>query len=251
MFSMIRRHLRLSPAGVIAVIALVFAMIGGAFAASNSGTGSATVSKGGKRGPTGPRGPKGPKGPAGPQGVAGANGKDGSNGVTGPTGKDGVSPVGTEFAGAKGTCTEGGVELKGTNTTFACNGKKGAQGIQGEPGPLLETLPSGKAVTGAWGVFSPSGPAFLTATLSYQFKLAAPLAKANIIFLKPGEGETATCPGTAEAPKAAAGNLCIYAKEFPLGKFNTAIFPASMVTGVVVGFEETFLGFGTWALTAP
>jgi hypothetical protein len=49
--------------GVISVIALVFAMLGGAYAASNSNDdGKATASA--KKGPRGPRGKPGPPGPA-------------------------------------------------------------------------------------------------------------------------------------------------------------------------------------------
>ncbi|HKB50891.1 MAG TPA: hypothetical protein VKC63_05620, partial [Solirubrobacterales bacterium] len=54
--------------GVISVIALVFAMLGGAYAASDNGSGKATASAKAKAGPRGPRGKTGPAGPAGPAG---------------------------------------------------------------------------------------------------------------------------------------------------------------------------------------
>ena len=98
MFSTIRRHLRFSPAGVIAVVALVFAMMGGAFAANNSSNsgGGATASAKGKPGPRGKPGKRGPTGPAGPQGSAGVNGKDGKNGTNGVNGTNGApGPEGT------------------------------------------------------------------------------------------------------------------------------------------------------------
>lgn len=249
MFSTIRSHLRLSPAGVIAVVALVFAMVGGAFAANDSGTGAATASKAkSKKGPPGPRGPKGATGPAGAQGIPGANGKDGAagasgkNGIDGADGADGVSPVGTAFAGVKSPCTEGGVEFTGTNTTRVCNG------VKGEPGPLVETLPSGKSMTGAWGFFEEN--AFNTVTISYPFKLASPAA---VVFLGEGEGETTDCPGTAANPQAAAGKLCIYTSagegaNFVVGPIG---FPHSSVTGAFVAFLETTLAFGSWAVKAP
>jgi hypothetical protein len=70
--------------GVISVMALVFAMIGGAYAASSDGGGEATASakkgKQGKPGKRGPTGATGATGPAGPQGAAGAKGDDGANG---------------------------------------------------------------------------------------------------------------------------------------------------------------------------
>jgi hypothetical protein len=93
MLSTMREHLRLSPAGVIAVVALVFAMAGGAFAA-NGGSGATTSAKA-KRGPKGPKGPKGatgaqgPKGDTGPMGPAGPAGAKGDTGLVGPPGPAG------------------------------------------------------------------------------------------------------------------------------------------------------------------
>lgn len=69
--------------GVISMMALVFAMIGGAYAASSDGGGEATASAKGKRGKpgkTGKTGPTGATGAAGPQGPAGAKGDAGANG---------------------------------------------------------------------------------------------------------------------------------------------------------------------------
>jgi len=115
----------------VAVTALVFAMLGGAYAATNSGGGKAVASKA-KAGPRGPRGKTGPAGPAGPQGPAGANGKDGSNGSNGSSGangKDGQSVTGTAIAagGACGTST--GVKYTlGASSTNVCNGEEGESG---------------------------------------------------------------------------------------------------------------------------
>ena len=106
MFSLLRN--RFGIPGIISVIALVFAMIGGAWAANNSGGGKATASaKKGPRGPRGkpgkpgPTGPAGAQGLAGPQGLAGANGKDGSPGSPGTTGAKGATGA-TGPTGAKG-----------------------------------------------------------------------------------------------------------------------------------------------------
>jgi hypothetical protein len=131
MFSPLRN--RFGIPGVISVIALVFAMLGGAYAASNSsGGGKASASAKAKKGPRGPKGatgPAGPAGPAGPQGPAGAKGDNGSNGSNGA---NGTSVANSEFSGAQGTCTEGGTKLVGTATTYACNGKKGTTGTNGK-----------------------------------------------------------------------------------------------------------------------
>ena len=70
MFSTLRN--RFGIPGVISVIALVFAMFGGAYAASNSsGGGKATASAKAKQGPRGKTGKTGPAGPAGPAGPVG------------------------------------------------------------------------------------------------------------------------------------------------------------------------------------
>ena len=53
MLSMLRRNLN-APT-LIAIVALVFAMVGGAVAANSSGGGKAEASADGKRGPRGPK----------------------------------------------------------------------------------------------------------------------------------------------------------------------------------------------------
>jgi hypothetical protein len=117
--------------GVISVIALVFAMLGGAYAASNnSGAGKATASAKGPRGPRGKTGPAGPAGPAGPQGSAGAKGDTGAKGDKGDPGNNGTGV--TNSAEPKGAnCTEGGTKFVGTATTYACTGAKGTNGNPG------------------------------------------------------------------------------------------------------------------------
>jgi hypothetical protein len=152
--------------GVISVIALVFAMLGGAYAANDSGGGGkATASAKAKKGP---RGPKGATGPAGPTGPAGANGKDGANGSNGKDGAQGsVGPQGPPgsagSAGAPGksvlveeipaelgetTCDEQGgaeYEVEGSGEqTVICNGKEGS------PWTANGTLPPGAVETGSY-----------------------------------------------------------------------------------------------------
>ena len=165
--------------GVISVMALVFAMLGGAYAAqSNSGGGKATASAKAKKGPRGPKGatgpagpagPAGPQGPAGPKGDAGANGSNGSNGAPGATGakgSDGKSVVTTPFSGEEelppneGPCTGAGgseVEVEGSeDVEYICNGHNGS---------------GADVLTGVWGVGgergSKEGKAPLEAAINY------------------------------------------------------------------------------------
>jgi len=274
--------------GVISVIALVFAMLGGAYAAndSSSGDSKASASAKAKKGPRGPRGPKGPAGPAGPQGPAGpagAKGDTGAPGANGANGKDGTSVANTvEPKGAN--CADGGTKLVGTVTTYVCNGKAGNAGPEGSPWTLGGTLPPKAMETGTWaihGEYPAFGPVVApisftiplseadVATISKKEGTESPFVHPNIHTLAVGEGETADCPGVALRPEAAPGNLCIYITKAtnystfagpPVGSFDlkeaAGVFAAQGVGSsgaAIVGFaasEGLVEGLGSWAVTA-
>jgi hypothetical protein len=165
MFHRVRRHLNAST--LIALLALVFAVTGGAFAATGHGgspagalasvKAGAAKSKRGPRGPQGPAGPAGKNGAAGPAGPAGPVGAKGETGATGAAGANGVAGAGVTsavFKTDKGGCKEGGVELfSASGTSYVCNGEEstpgqqGIQGIQGLQG--LQGIPgtNGESVT--------------------------------------------------------------------------------------------------------
>lgn len=262
MLSMLRRNVN-APT-LIAIVALVFAMVGGAVAANSSGGGKAEASADGKRGPRGPKGARGPAGPAGPQGPAGA---PGAKGDPGAAGANGVSPTGTAFNGAKGACTEGGVEFKGVNTTLACNGVEGEPGEPGETG-FTEVLPPGKTETGVWGgIFKDEDAAFIPVSLNIPLP-AAP----NPVFVGPNldeqeQGEDEGCPGLiGGTPQAEPGNLCVYVGSatgvFETGQETEVFFldptVQAGVGAVPSGAGLTFICesdpctlYGTFAATAP
>jgi hypothetical protein len=149
MFSTLRN--RFGIPGVISVIALVFAMFGGAYAASNSsGGGKATVSAKAKAGPRGKTGKTGPAGPAGPAGSAGAKG---DAGAAGAAGTPGTSVTSTPLSIGNGTCPEGGAEFKvGASTpTHACNGEEGSNGADGKT--VLSDIGPPSTGTGTSGDF--------------------------------------------------------------------------------------------------
>ncbi len=243
MFSTLRT--RFGIPGVISVIALVFAMFGGAYAASNSsGGGKATASAKAKKGP---RGPKGATGPAGPQGPAGPAGAKGDAGANGSNGTNGTSATTAAYSGAE--CENGGVEVKSASpTTYVCNGEDGETGF-------TETLPTGKSEKGTWGYgFLAEGAGGL-ATISFGIPLAAPV---EAHFLGKFGGGTAECPGTSEEPAAAAGNLCIWEGEYSSGV--TLLFILNPETtapaqagksGALLRFSSGTNGYGVWAVTAP
>ncbi len=156
MFSAIRKRMHVSPATMIASLALVFAMSGGAYAASkyvitSTKQISPKVLKSlqGKAGPAGPAGPAGAAGvgAAGVQGAQGAQGPQGpagtgEKGEKGTTGTAGTSVTSKEIKPGEPACNkEGGSEFTaGASKTTACNGKTG----------FTATLPSGKTETGTW-----------------------------------------------------------------------------------------------------
>ncbi len=90
-------------------------------------------------------------------------------------------------------------------------GPTGPRGEKGEPGPLTETLPSGKTERGMY-VFNgtrPTGGSSYTPNTSISYPL--PLTfNPTMNLIKVGGAPTAQCPGTPSQPTAAAGNLCVY-----------------------------------------
>lgn len=220
MLKAVRRNL--TPPTALAVVALVFAMSGGAVAAKNYATGSAEASKKGKSkkgkpGPRGQRGKRGPKGLIGPQGLMGPQGPKGDTGEQGPV------------------------------------GSQGPKGDTGDPWTAGGFLPSGQSLGGMWvagvGAEIAPGTGAAAAAISFGFPLKGlPVIK---VVKKEQEGteHAAECPGSIFAPKAAKGVLCLYtAEEAPGMTFQSAT--PSPYGGVV-----TFLGTpgtgsaGVWAVT--
>jgi hypothetical protein len=254
MFSAIRK--RLTPATVIATIALVFAMSGGAYAAgkyliTSTKQISPKVLKS-LQGRAGARGATGLQGPAGAPGV-GTPGPQGPAGAAGPKGDTGA----TGAPGAPGT-----------------NGKNGTNGKEGSPWTAGGTLPSGKTETGIWSDSAELG-AHQPAQISFPIPLAEPLAwsegkagepENQVHYVNQLGNEVPTsgkelsshpaCPGTVEKPEATAGNLCIYAHAAsPTGSNENIINPAggatsgmgAATTGALLDAAEAR---GTWAVTA-
>ena len=196
MFQALRKHI--TPATVLAFVALVFAITGGAFAATGSGGGagakaSASVTppavaakakakpktKAGPRGPAGPKGatgatgPGGAAGPAGPAGAAGAKGENGAAGGPGTAGAPGGPgangksvAVAEEKAGGANCKGQGGASLEQEGSgkkVYACNGQTG----------FTETLPQGRTETGTWlANLHASGEAY-DVPISFNIPLAA------------------------------------------------------------------------------
>jgi hypothetical protein len=279
---MLKRRLK-EPFGkaglIVAAIALVFAMLGGAYAATGGSSGKATASakqgkqgprgKTGKTGPAGPAGPagaQGPGGPAGAKGDAGAAGSNGTNGTNGTPGAPGTSVTNTTLAKGSVTCPEGGAEFKvGAGApTHACNGTTG----------YTETLPPGKTETGAWSI-SQSATTEMSAygSVSFPIPLEQPGAEGTAFGFNEEETASETfnshCPGSLAEPDAEPGFLCVYTQfenvKNGLGGFIEPRnfengFGAYGVSGAVLnsaflegaeGVPAVIESYGTWAVTAP
>jgi Collagen triple helix repeat (20 copies) len=232
-----RIHQRLGTAGfVIAIVALIAALSGGAYAASGGLSSkqkkevekiAKSVSKPGTAGATGPAGTPGAKGDAG---STGAEGKQGS---AGNQGSAGTSAEATSFTGSKTvgsvTCTEGGIVVKSAKPEAAvCNGAKGQTGF-------TEKLPSGKTETGTWAIsLSTTENIGANTSVSFPIPLAAAgaegtawaFSQAEVENEEWGKKESNTsegcvvgapgckdtgCRGSVAEPTAPKGTLCVYA----------------------------------------
>lgn len=271
---------RLGIPGLLAIAALVFAMVGGAYAAAGFTKAqekqiAKIAKKNVKRGKPGKPGAAGPAGPAGKDGAAGPAGPPGPVGPQGVPGNDGANGKSVVVGTASATdcptgAPKGGVsiELEGSGIKkFACNGKEGS------PWPGGGILPPGATLTGAWSMtldqpgFSPGEGAGATA-ISFPIQLKEAKGEANVKVVPiagtaPAECENPEHEGaaTAKNPEADPGFLCIYAASpplllgagfTPLGSFpiegtSTGYSTAGAVI-VGVGAEDAF-GLGTFAIT--
>src|SRR5260221_3337221 len=205
MFSSMKRRMNIPL--VVSIGALVFAMVGGAWASTGNG-GHATASA--KKGPPGPRGPKGKTGPVGPGGPAGPQGSPGAAGAKGDTGPKGDK------------------------------GEKGEKGKTGDPWTAGGTLPINSTETGVYGPLKETS-GFSTVIAEggeYQvpifFNIPLATAPTFVYVLNSGDnfGTAAGCPGvTSGIPKADSGKLCVYVEpnNFSLTAATvTAINPAKV-----------------------
>ena len=268
-------HQRFGIPGVIAVCALVFAMLGGAYAASNGGDGATASAKRGKPGPRGKRGPTGPTGPtgaagaAGPQGAAGAAGAKGATGATGTNGTNGTngkSVTVTEIPADEPECAElGGALVEETGNSASavevCNGdegEKGEKGEKGEPWSPNSTLPPEAMLTGAWSF---NGAGEHRVSISFPIRLPAAVEEGFAHFGSVGEGEftaAGACPGGFSNPQPKPGHLCVFKTGFNEATFSGFAGPGGAETpgrpgGFLIfqGESATASGEGSWAYKAP
>jgi hypothetical protein len=264
----------------VAVIALAFAMVGGAYAAGAlTGKQKKEVEKiakqfAGKNGKPGATGPAGPAGAGGAKGDTGAKGENGTPGTAGTNGSPGTNGTNGESvtiaAASNAECSAGGTKFSNkTGSGKACNGISG----------FTSTLPSEKTETGTWS-FQSVGGAEQYMAISFPIPLAAADAAAvSVEALGAANPGTTNCPGSSANPKAEPGFLCVYASNYfnnfpggsgnpnggfkpctltqcakgseePPGEFEEGVVPS----GTLLDFENIPAGDhsnGTFAVTAP
>lgn len=252
--SSIRKGFRFTPSGVVATIALVFAMTGGAYAAKKYLiTSTKQIS---------PSVLKTLKGANGKPGVAGATGAAGPAGTAGTAG--GVGPAGT--AGTAGTAGADGKE--------GPPGKSGKEGKEGSPWTAGGVLPSGKTETGTFAL-NPTTGAKSRDSISFTIPLAAPIdnveeecgeaghpACVTHVFVEE-EPIPAGCAGTVVEGRvtdlqADPGNFCAWV-QFSNGTFTgfevldveTATTGVGRTGAILAGLPAGGVAFGSWAVTAP
>jgi Collagen triple helix repeat (20 copies) len=211
---------RFGTAGVVVgVIALVLALAGGAFAAGGlTAVQKKQVIKIAKQ-YAGQDGTPGAPGPQGPKGEPGAKGD------TGPQGKQ---------------------------------GETGQEGPEGPPGPTETALPSGKTLTGSWGVKDIN---LSVIWLNIHFPLRVEpdpfdASTAPVEYIPaPGTASTSNCPGSPGNPEALPGKICLYSSS----ESNISV-GGELVSDGTSGFIQKFeagdptaqsFARGSWAVTAP
>jgi collagen type VII alpha len=252
MFS--KLHERLGTAGlVVAIIALVAALSGTAFAAKKFITKQEAIKIAKKyAGKNGATGPTGPAGAPGQNGTNGTNGKDGAAGPEGPTGP----------TGAKGAT--GATGPTGTTGATGATGTTGATGVTGATGPSCPEgncyLPSNSTETGAWATF---GEGEVFTAVSFNLPLKADIENSHVKIVT-GAAPAECDNGTGEAasptnPEADPGYFCVFVTVFEgTGSLSTVLNPGtgsggSGKTGALLLATTTgmALGIGTYAVTAP
>jgi hypothetical protein len=266
MYSRIREQFS-TTALILSVIALVFALAGGAYAAQSA---SQSKAKQGKQGKPGKTGKTGPAGPAGPKGDPGAQGAAGAQGATGQNGK---SAVVTKFEAEEGKCEElAGAEVKVEGAASGVEVCDGEEGKEGSPWTAGGTLPAGKTETGTWAFnATEASGGNIVASIGFPIKLAAGLEEGKVHFQPSFTAEQsvkdafkAACPKNAVSPTAEPGNLCVYYAEgetlinatfTEIGLPYLVGFPGAGIAGANLRFAfsgepgEAAFGFGTWAVT--
>lgn len=216
-----------APAMIVAIVAVVLALTGGAFAAKKVINGSqikknsiaasklttnAKKQLKGQRGPKGAKGAKGSPGAAGPQGPKGDKGDVGARGPVGPVGPKGEAG------------TNGPQGPKGDTGATGPAGPKGETGDVGPAGPKGDTGDVGPA--GAQGDVGPAGPAGAVGPAGPQGPAGPTEENYGVVGVFVGTNRVAT----------------VYTPTIPLTGHNAAMTAGTAVVDCTATCELTFEG---------
>ncbi len=275
MYSRIREQFS-TTALILSIVALVFAMMGGAYAASNASKAKLIP---GPRGKQGKPGKEGPQGPAGPQGLAGAPGAKGDpglkgdQGIPGPKGNDGAPGKSVKVKplaiGGQPECEETGGALveeeDGSPKVPVCNGKKGEDGEDGTFDFSIKLEP-GEVETGVWAFNNldlADGEVRLPVSLTVRLNEAVFTEESQRVWFTGEPNFSAHCTGNASEPVVVnAAELCIYAAGAGLSSatFGGAFRPGAGQPGGTQGLNplggylkfistaDNASGSGVWAV---
>ncbi len=263
MRSRIRRRARAlrEPFGtaglLVAIVALVFAMSGGAFAAKYLITSTKQIKPSVLKSL---KGKEGPRGLAGTNGTNGANGKDGARYPRYPRQRRLQRIANTiPWRPKAPTAPKAGSKLDGTATTYACNGKRHQRQkrcqLRIQPSPMAAAAKNGgtkvevegnaasknyvcngrrlalgrwrhaarrKTETGTWSVLIGTTGNGL-GDVSFPIPLGAEIPPANVRKVLAGGSVPAECndgagsPPSVANPEADPGYLCVFVKGFLAG----------------------------------
>jgi hypothetical protein len=224
MFSILRRQFGIP--GVVAVVALVFAMLGGAYAAKKQGfviTKLSQIKPSVRNQLKGKQGAPGPKGDAGAKGDSGAPGAGGSPGSPWTIG--GVVPSGETLVGSWSAENQWATAENNVQGFYRV---PISFGIPVSSAPTVRLFSSGLMFS-----IKPDGELVLPPGTETEFK--------------------ALCPGSASDPQAKPGNLCIY-----LGEAENALYAIGKLGGdaaftygwsLPLSLEAEGHASGSWAVT--
>lgn len=271
------------PGLTVAVIAMLLALTGGAFAASGALTAKQkkevkAIAKqfAGKPGATGPAGAAGAPGAKGDQGEKGPQGDPGAKGEKGA---DGAGVEVTPILEGEAECEERGgalVQKEGAPSgAEVCNGEKGEKGDEGKEGSpwtLGSALPPGAIETGSWAfnAAESTNPALVSISFPVQFPFNLKAAhvhfstEANFADFDEAGEKTVGCKGSFKNPSGTAsetaspnpaGELCVYLNNNGAEGFENATFEGisqispsatkgAAKSGAVIKFSVTGGGLG-------
>ncbi len=144
-------------------------------------------------------------------------------------------------------------------------GPPGAKGDTGARGPSAwDTIPPGTTVTGNFQEYGTGLAGSYEDPIAFPGRAPAPVSAEQVDFAADSRTETAdddpTCTGTAQAPSAPPGKVCLYLEQAPTpggaaGVLSGDVGRPDSTRGFTIFWSlntsSDYRFYGTWAYTAP